>query len=222
MEENRAWQVPGAWSSYYSETDPERRMEILCAGSEENPSDKLVPLRHALWELRYSDPQDPKHRVDQFLWQFVNILCVYRMSGSRFFQKKGEKEIRQIMETMGFSEAAGFGAEGERELYWEFRNAARRYFTACLNDKSYRKKYFGIAAMKQDETDKKLAGDAWKLSEGAAERFNLTDEIKPFTQAVRDEFFSIVPDASGLWEGYAEKNESGVSTVHSGVKQKGR
>ena len=187
------------WYAYYEETDPDRRMKILSEGLKKEPDNKLIPLRRSLWKLRYSDPQNPAHRIDQLLWQIVNILCVYRMSRLRFSRKNGGKEIRQIIKTMGFEEASAFGDAGKQELYLEFRNAAHRYFAACGNDKSYHKKYLGIVTIKPDEVTKKLARDAWRLSEGIEERFPMGQDYKLFSTAVQDEFFSLFTNARELW-----------------------
>lgn len=193
-------QKTGIWDTYYEETDPERRRELLSEGSETEPEDELTSLRQRLWDLRYTDPKDPGHRIDRLLWQFVNILCIYRMSGPGFLRKNSEKEVREAIETMGFEEASALGEAGTEELYREFRNAARRYFAACSGDRAYRKKYFGIVSMSGGEAGEKLARDAWRLSEGVRERFHLGEEFRPLSRAVKDEFFAFSSDAQRLWD----------------------
>ncbi len=195
-----ALQQTGIWDSYYSETDPERRAELLSDGCEMEPDDGLNELRRCLWNLRYTDPEDKAHRVDQLLWQCVNLLCVYKMSGPRFLRKSGAKEVCGAMQTMGFEQAEACGEAGRAELYREFRNAAQRYFSISCTDKSYRKKYFGIVSMNSLECREKLAKDAWRLSEGVKDRFNLPPEMELFFQAIKDEFFASTPDAQMLWD----------------------
>ena len=188
------------WDTYYAETDPEERAKLLDDGCEAEPGDGLNELRRSLWELRYTDPQNAGHRVDQLLWQCVNLLCVYKMCGPPFLRGNGAKEVRGAMRTMGFEQAAAWGEAGSEELYREFRNAARRYFSVSNGAKSYRKKYFGIVSMSSGECGEKLARDAWRLSEGLGERFHLERELAVFSRAVKDEFFSFTADAQVLWD----------------------
>lgn len=195
-----AQQQTGIWDTYYAETDPERREELLSDGCETEPDDGLNELRRSLWNLRYTDPKDQAHRVDQLLWQCVNLLCVFKMSGPRFLRKNGAKEVCGAMRTMGFEQAEACGEAGKNELYREFRNAAQRYFSISQGDKSYRKKYFGIVSMNSLECREKLAKDAWRLSEGVKDRFSLPPEMELFCKAIKDEFFASTPDAQLLWD----------------------
>lgn len=188
------------WDTYYAETDPERRKELLSDGCGMEPEDGLNDLRRSLWEFRYTDPEHADHRVDRLLWQCVNLLCIYKMCGPLFLRGNGAKGVRGAMRAMGFEQAAAWGEAGSEELYREFRNAARRYFSVSIGDKSYRKKYFGIVSMSDGECGEKLARDAWRLSEGLRERFRLESEFEPFPKAVKDEFFSFTADAQALWD----------------------
>ena len=190
----------GIWDTYYAETDPEIRKQLLDDGCGMKPDDGLNALRRSLWNLRYTDPQNADHRVDRLLWQCVNLLCIYKMAGPCFLRKSAAKEVRDAMQTMGFEQAAACGEAGGRELYLEFRNTARRYFNVSRADRSYQKKYFGIVSMKSDECAEKLAKDAWRLSEGVEERFCLRQELELFSKAVRDEFFASAVNAGALWD----------------------
>lgn len=199
--QQQTFQDPTAvWENYYAELDPEQRKKLLEHGCQIQPEDPLNPLRRELWELRYTDPKNPQHRVDSLLWQCVNLLYIYKASGPRFLRKSGVKEIQTAAESMGESAAKPFGQEGLTALYWEFRNAARRYFTVCSGDKSYHKRAFGILSISKEEARKKLTRDAWRLSEGLASRFNLHAELHLFSRAVKDEYFAEEEDAPKLWE----------------------
>lgn len=188
------------WDAYYEQTDPELREKLLSEGLEIDPADQLNGLRRTLWHLRYTDPRNEKHRVDQLLWQCVNLLCIYKISAPHFLRASGAKEVRSAMQTMGFVQAASCGSAGSTELYREFRNAAQCYLSISSDDKSYRKKYFGMASMNTAECREKLARDLWRLSEGVPERFQLQQELELFSRAMRDQFFAAVPEAQALWD----------------------
>lgn len=177
--------------TYFAELDPELRRQLLEQYGETNPQDVDVDLFRKLWILRYTDPKNAKQRVDAFLWQIVNLMCLYRVS--KFFSGGTEKEIDAAMRTLGFSDAAEYGNAGREVLYLEFRNAARRYFGTCEN-KSYGKKLMGIVTMNENERSDKMARETWQLTEGLSGRFETSDDMALFCKAVSDEFIARCPD----------------------------
>lgn len=179
--------------TYFNELDPELRLEMLKRYSESYPQDADLVLYQKLWDLRYTDPKNPKQRVDSFLWQIINLMCLYRVS--RFFSKGTEKEIEAAMKTLGFSDAAGYGDTGRETLYLEFRNAARRYFGTC-DHKAYGKKMMGIVTMNDKERRDKMAREVWQLTEGLSDRFETSGDMALFCKAVRDEFVEECPDGA--------------------------
>jgi hypothetical protein len=154
--------------TYFDELDPDLRKEQLERYSEANPQDACMELYGKLWKLRYTDPKNAGQRVDTFLWQVVNLICLYRVS--RFFSKGTEKEIDAAMKTLGFSVAEEYGEAGQEILYLEFRNAAKRYFGTCEH-KAYGKKLMGIASMNEKERKDKMAREVWQLTNGLPGRF---------------------------------------------------
>jgi len=181
--------------TYFAELDPELRRELLEKYEEANPQDADVNLFRRLWTLRYTDPKNPKQCVDTFLWQIINLICLYRVSG--FFSKGTEKEIDEAMKTLGFSDAAEYGDAGREILYLEFRNAARRYFGTCDN-KSYGKKLMGIVSMSENERRNKMAREVWRLTEGLSRRFETDQDMALFCKAIHDEFIDQCPDGEKL------------------------
>jgi len=181
--------------TYFAELDPELRRELLEKYEEANSQDADVDLFRRLWTLRYTDPKNPKQCVDTFLWQIINLICLYRVSG--FFSKGTEKEIDEAMKTLGFSDAAEYGDTGREILYLEFRNAARRYFGTCDN-KSYGKKLMGIVSMSENERRNKMAREVWRLTEGLSRRFETDQDMALFCKAIHDEFIDQCPDGEKL------------------------
>ncbi|WP_181006075.1 DUF6553 family protein, partial [Clostridium sp. 2-1] len=81
--------------TYFAELDPDLRGKLLERYSEANPQDADIGLLRTLWTLRYTDPKNAGQRVDTFLWQMINLICLYRVSG--FFSRGTEKEISAIL-----------------------------------------------------------------------------------------------------------------------------
>ena len=194
------------WNRYYEEIDPERRKELLEIGCEQCPDENADFIRRRLWDLRYADPENSGRRVDLFLWQCVNLLCIYKTAGFLFTRRGAEKELQKARKTMGFELAETYGDTGKKLLYFECRNAIRRYFWTC-HDKSYQKKLFGIASMKEDEWQDKIAGNAWQLAEGLPERLGKKEELALFSDAVRDEYFALYADGQTRWKKYQDKQK---------------
>lgn len=197
MEENEVLQ-----NNYFNELDPELRLEMLERYSEAHPQDADLALYQKLWNLRYTDPKNPRQRVDTFLWQIINLMCLYRVS--RFFSKGTEKEIVAAMGTLGFSDAAAYGDAGRETLYLEFRNVARRYFGTC-DHKAYGKKMLGIVNMNEQERREKMAREVWQLTEGLPGRFETGGDMALLCKAVRDEFIDQCPEGAKLLSEQGER-----------------
>ncbi len=191
------------WNQYYEETNPERRKEFLERTENQSADSGDDLLRRKLWDLRYIDPDDPERRVDLFLWQCVNLLCLYKTSGFLCFRKSAMRELQKTRATMGFDLAEEFGESGKRLLYLEFRNAIRRYFGTC-SDRSFRKKIFGVMTMDENEWQDKIAGNAWQLSVGLPERFHMIAEFALFSDAVHDEYFAQYPHSEERWQKFGD------------------
>lgn len=218
MIENDMIQQEKAWAQYYAVLEPSKRKELFKSCIDAFPKDKLNTLRKELWSLRYTDPKTKTDTVDMFLWQCVNLLYIYKTSGMPLFNKSGTKEILKIKKTMGFEQAQKYGSEGQKILYQEFFNAAQRYYQVCSGDKYYHKKLFGLAVMRNDEYQKKLTQDAWRLAEGLKERFQLNGEMDLFCKAAKDAYFKFEPQAEKLWHEYIQKiNPSGKKTNKEGM-----
>lgn len=193
MEEKQALQ-----EAYFAESDPEKRRKLLETLDFQGEDTALL---HTLWSLRYEDPEKAERRVDTFLWQIVNLICLYRVSG--FFRGGAEKELHAAVGALGFSTAEPYGSAGRETLYLEFRNAAQRYFSTCEN-KSYGKKLMGFVTMNEKERREKLAREVWQLTEGLPGRFECDADAELFFQAVREEFLDQCPDGQKLLA--AQKN----------------
>ena len=125
------------------------------------------------------------NEVDLFLWYFVNLQNYY--DAPSLLKKKTQKEIREILQKMGLTTGEVYASEEESILYWELRNASRRYF-GTMSAASYGRKFFGVFSAKENEKSARMREDARKLSFGNAEKYELTDETELFCRAVDDEF----------------------------------
>ena len=181
------------WEEYYSALDPVDRGRFLEKALKEIPDDGGNALRKKLFALRYLEKDSLKPSVDRYLWQCVNFVQLYNTS--RFFKKSGRKEVLAFLDGYGYSEAAGAGSAGESVLYWEVRNAAKRYLKTCTGTE-YRRSLFGFLSPKEADQRNHMCLDVWKMTSGLEKRLGLQQELKLWTMAVQDEYRAFDPSAA--------------------------
>ena len=193
------YEQSAAWNEYYRELEPPRRRELLEKLISEEEDDGANGFRRRLFESRYTDPKRPGQTVDNFLWQCVNFIFLFKTM--RLFYRKDRKEVLRGIEILCIREAADFGDAGRKALYWEFRNTFRRYFKSCESS-SYRRKMFGLMSASDDEKTWQKCLDTWQMSRGVSLKFDLSDELAIWNEAAKDEYSCQDPDALKRFEDY--------------------
>ena len=187
-------QFTGLLGEYYRETEPAAR-KALYARLQGDAA--LPPLFGRLYELRYVDPRNPGNEVDLFLWHLVNLQQYNSAPG--LLKKKTRQDVLAALRRMGLDTEAPPSPEEEPYLYWELRNACRRYF-GTFTAASYGRKLFGVLAGKEEEKSARMREDARKLSYGNAEKFDLKAETALFCRAVDEEFMAFFQTDRSLAE----------------------
>lgn len=185
-----------SWKAFYEELDPDKRRAIYEESLKSREDDGANGLRGELLRLRYTDPRNPGHKVDNFLWQMV-ILPGY-LRPIYFIKAVGEREIRGIIRDLGL-EGAGEWDEAKRQAaYWEYRNAAERYLSTCTGP-NYAKKLFGMMASSDEEKLAKTARDFYSMAVTVPEKYGREKEMELFTTALKDAFVTSSADAERAW-----------------------
>lgn len=190
------------WNAFYMETEPDKRLEMFNELCMTEPDDGANEYRKILLDKRYKNPKDPKAKVDNYLWQCINLPYLYK--NTKLFTKSHIKELKKVWKDMGFDEVSEYGEVGEKALYWEVRNMARRYFGTC-NDKGYGRKLFGLVSANDDERTIHMCKDAWTMSYGLADKLMQEDMMKVFNQAVKDEYCTVDDGAADRFAGYEKE-----------------
>ena len=136
------------------------------------------------------DVQKPS--VDRYLWQCVNFVQLY--DTSRLFKKGKRWEVEEFLSEGGYTDAMNAGPDGKRALYWEIRNAAKRFFKTCSGSE-YRRALFGLLSPGKEDQKSQMCLDTWKMTLGISERLSLSDELSLWTKAVMDEYLLADPQA---------------------------
>ncbi len=186
------YDISPAWMEYYQELEPEMREKILKRLLEEEPDDGSNRFRELLFSKRYLKDGEVKPSVDRLLWQCVNFSQIYGMPF--LFRNSGKKEVRRFLSENGYDEARAAGPDGERALYWEIRNAAKRYFKTCSGTE-YRRVFFGLLNPGTEDQKEQMCSDTWKMTKGIGKRLGLSDILDLWTKAVLDEYRLTDPSA---------------------------
>ena len=150
-----------------------------------------------------------KPSVDRYLWQCVNFSQLY--DTSRLFKKGKRREVEEFLAEGGYTDAMGAGPNGERALYWEIRNAAKRFFKTCSGSE-YRRSLFGLLSPGGEDQKKQMCLDTWKMTMGVGERLGISDSLSLWTKAVMDEYLAADPQAE-------ERMRKVIAEHGRGVKQ---
>ena len=194
------------WSGYYSQLDPGRRWQLLQENLREGEDDGADAYRQRLFSLRYMEEGKDEPSVDRFLWAFVNLVQVY--SSSRFLKRSGRKEVQQFLEKSGFPEAEPYGEAGREALYWEIRNAAKRYFKTCTGSE-YRRTLFGLLGPGAADQKREMCKEVWMMTLGLEKRLGMSQELELWTKAVHDEYYLTDPRAQEKLQELSRSMERG-------------
>lgn len=191
------------WEEYYSELNRDERSSILNKLTGEGPDDGADSLRKELFSWRYTDPKKPGKPVDNGVWEMI-IMPAY-LRGFISFRGRVRRDIQKSLINLRITSENLSNPVLASAVYWELRNIAKRFYDACDSPK-YARKFFGLTESSWEEKLLNMARDVWKMSEGVPERFGLVSEMELFSDAMKDEFFSISREAKQSYREIKEKN----------------
>lgn len=181
------YRLSGAWYSFYSEPDPMRRRRMLKELLLSEADDGANQYRLLLFNVRYGDETKNSSELDRFLFQFVNMVQVYR--SARIFRKNARREVEKLMKQLLWSDAMRYGEAGKNALYWELRSAAMRYFKTCESS-GYNRGLFGMVASGDASRKDRICRDVWQMTTGLTERCGLQEELDIWNRAVTDAYYA--------------------------------
>lgn len=177
------YEIPKGFEDYFNEEDILKRKELLDALMADSELSGKYAYAKELFDNRYVIPKRKLGEVDTFLYSCMVLISLHK-SGI-FFKGSNTKEARQMLENMGV-----YTAKSDIDItlmYYEMRNAVRRYFKTCFSP-SYRKKLFGLMNSSDEDRAYGMLSDAWKMSIGTSEKYGLSEDMKVWNEAVRAEF----------------------------------
>lgn len=171
-------------TKYFRELSPRDRR--LMFEHIEGLSDEASDLCRKLYKARYTDPKDPEHVVDNWLWKMVYLPGLY---SKKFFFRAGIKsEADRTVKDLMLEDTSAYSDLEKTILYLEFRNVAKRYLSTCGND-NYASKMLGLRKAGPEEKKIKAAEDIWGASRGFAAAAKEEERLEIWCAALRDELF---------------------------------
>ena len=190
--------------AYYTETEPDIRKNKLDAYSG-NSDTKADQYRKDLYACRHIDKKHPEKQVDRFLFNLISLATIAKTPG--FFPKFRKKEVLSIVTSMQLDDRPLQDPECEAVLYWEYRNAVRRYIATC-DDPSYGRTLLGMKPSDAAGRREKCCEDVWSFSFGVADMVGLQKEMAALCRAANDEYCILHPDVESLEAEYKRYNKS--------------
>ena len=196
QENEMSYKTNEAWEDFYKETDPKKRLEIYERTVKETDDDGANELRRKLYEKRHTDPKNKGNEVDRGLW---NMLVIPVNTKVQFKMWPGTlRELKNSLKDLGLDEIREGDETGEGAVYWEIRNIARRYFETCSGS-GYGRKLFGLIESTEQEKLEKTVRDVYAMVDEIPVKFGLQEEMRVFSDAVRDEFMDQSNEAKELY-----------------------
>lgn len=206
--EKKMYEQDSIWDEYYRELKPEKRRmiynDIIHSKAED---DGANAYRRHLYELRHRDPKNPKHQVDRFMLQFLIMPSFFYEKGRK--RKADLRGIRRAIAAMEVNKADELSEPQKAALYWEIRNAARRYLETCKKDK-YGSRLFGFVKSSEDRRAEMSCSEFWRMSIGIARRFEIEDEMRLLSDALVDEYALFDEEAAERFERYNEEHQNEI------------
>lgn len=188
------YEPESAWTAYYKELEPQKRLEIFNALAQRGEKD--LAFRRKLYEERYRDPKHPDRTVDLYLWKCVYLPGLYKKRRIPFsgFRQEVEKTLEEL-----HLDAPETLSEAEKTaLYLEFRNAARRYLSTCRSER-YASRLMGLKKATAEEKRRRACEEIWMMSRGLALASGKEENFKLFSNALYEELLRFHPDCRDLY-----------------------
>lgn len=182
---------------FYRELDPEKRWKILQSepeSEEKNRAQELFLLRH----------QDKKTGQNNFLQdRFLWFLVTLELEGSRqpVFAKREAKKMRRELRNLLRKDNADDTQQLRMDAAFllEMKNAAERFFLVSGQEGAGRR-LLGVGQPDPEIRRADQAMNAWRMVYGAPMYLNLSSELKPVCDIVREAYCAADPEGAVMLE----------------------
>lgn len=173
---------PLEWpENYYSELDPEKRLELLEKQLKISAGSDLGNYT-AIFQARY-EKQKSGGYADRFLEGWLELSFMAKNRTSKMLLKGNRKKAAKILSLWDGDNALPWGKE---LVVAELKHLAATYITACLSDQTYRSVLLNMGKMKDEKVVQKIREDLDQVTVKLPQALGMQEEFQMFTEAVMD------------------------------------
>ncbi len=184
---------------YYTNPDPDERLEILDSIIEKEGESERTRIMMELYKHRYVSREKNISKIDYAIRGWVNISFIAEMMRGLFARKKIPQRVQEILEDLGKNVADRNGELGYELWLKDIRNVCRVYIHLCKTDKAYGSIIFGIGRMKKDKLVRKICFDMVNITHTIPREAGIK-ELDFLAQASREVFLEEFPDSGNLYD----------------------
>ena len=171
--------------AYFRELSPTERRDMLKKMTDEGSLDsETQELCQRLYDERYRDEKHPDKLIDRWIFKLVYLPGMFRKS--RFFKGGIKREKEALLKDLHLSNPEALSEAEATILYWEYRNAAKRYLSTC-DSPDYANSFFGLKKSGPEDKKLKACEDIWMASEGFANMVGEEERLGLWCEALYDE-----------------------------------
>lgn len=170
---------------FYQETDPLTRSHML--------QEKGNARMQELFRKRHPRKVNPQAE-DVYLQVFFELIRFSKDGRSRQTSTAASlRQLKALLERFGFNTRELADQEKDPEIYWELRNALRR-FLEVTDKESYGRRFMGMIRLKKEEQLQHACIEVWHILHGMEllTRNVALDELRQpaevVTKAIQDEY----------------------------------
>jgi len=161
---------------YYTESSPEKRLELLEDMISEGVDVEKNQARKELFSIRY------KKKRNQYADQFMALWLLIKMYSSDATSKnqlvRAHKVIQKEMKKLSYS--------SNELLLEEWKHLIRLYVEICRTDKNYGSTVFGLARLDSDKIEAKILRDISHTGISFPVEIGLEDELAVIVEATKE------------------------------------
>ncbi|MBR2527764.1 MAG: hypothetical protein IKE58_04770 [Blautia sp.] len=189
-------------ASYYKETDPIKRRNLLEQSIAEGEEPEENEIRKEIYGVRYRHPSgaDKARPADEFLglWMFMEYSAG---AGGGMFglgSKRIDRELQKKLKSLKIREYQDKGGLHAELYFKEICHMVRTYMILCEKDHSYNSTAFGILRMSEESSQNKLRNDIRNVVLALPRMTKLERETEWIAQAATEVYEEFFPHEGGL------------------------
>lgn len=179
-------------ASYYEESSPEVRKEMLEVILKKNPDSVSDQRRKRIYVFRYGKGR--KH-ADAFLHAWLMIKIMAQDSVNLLNRNAKKEELRSHMQAIGLLDD-----DPPEELKQEWKHFARTVIETNASDRTYGSTVMGLVGIGDENTIIKLMDEINAVTKFVPDRLGMKKEMEELREIFHQTFTEMVQNGETYWK----------------------